>query len=502
MAEDNINKVVIRTQVYLEDPEYFCNKSWTMSYNLNTQKWISFHSYIPNFYIGENNFFYSGLNGCCDDGLAGGFQAIAGVMDKNPPMTSTTTTYYPSPSTTTSTTTLDCGIDGRIIITDCNMDGTAIITVPATTTTTICQRPSNLQSNNFGTGYQVGTEPAVVSSNSLQDVCNAVSFLILQPLGVTVTGFSTQAASYEVNQIVYYDSTLTDCTFVPDGWYYTEESVYGKFAYRVSGGVILEIVDCDCNATTTSTTTAPYIDNCCTALISSGTNIYYHNLGQPMELLNVPNYTPGIGIAMTKNYLWSVDTEFHQWDITLIPFDATYNKNIAFPVGFTINSGITAKNDDVVIAVNDTTNEVVEINMDTEALTSIFTLITNRIAIGNLILTSNSKLLLINQDSMTSSYYLTQYDYPLGTIEYDIEITAITPANLYECNCWLFIVDTEGASWLLDKTNPYDLLPAETFTYNPISITQVSSCFSAEIPLTTTTTSSSSSTTTTTTTTP
>ena len=99
-----------------------------------------------------------------------------------------------------------------------------------------------------------------------------------------------------------------------------------------------------------------------------------------------------------------------------------------------------------------------------------------------------SKLLLINQDSVTGDYYLTQYNYTLGTIEYDIQITATTPANLYECNCWLFIVDNLGVSWLLDKTNPYDLLPAETFTYNPISITQVSSCFSAEIPLTTTTT--------------
>ena len=62
MAEDNKIPVVIRTQVYLSDPDYFCNKSWTMSYNMNTKSWISYHSYIPNFYIGENNFFYSGLN--------------------------------------------------------------------------------------------------------------------------------------------------------------------------------------------------------------------------------------------------------------------------------------------------------------------------------------------------------------------------------------------------------------------------------------------------------
>jgi hypothetical protein len=50
----------------LLDPVYFCNKSWTLSFNLNTKSWISFHSYIPNYYIAENNFFYSGLNQGCD----------------------------------------------------------------------------------------------------------------------------------------------------------------------------------------------------------------------------------------------------------------------------------------------------------------------------------------------------------------------------------------------------------------------------------------------------
>jgi hypothetical protein len=81
---DNKIPVVIRTQVYLNDPDYFCNKSWTMSFNMNTKSWISFHSYIPNFYIGENNFFYSGLNGCCDKGE---IQAIAGELDIQSPNT-------------------------------------------------------------------------------------------------------------------------------------------------------------------------------------------------------------------------------------------------------------------------------------------------------------------------------------------------------------------------------------------------------------------------------
>jgi hypothetical protein len=61
-----VGGVTYREVVLLTDSRYFCNKSWTLSFNMNTKTWISFHSYIPNFYIAENNFFYSGLNEGCD----------------------------------------------------------------------------------------------------------------------------------------------------------------------------------------------------------------------------------------------------------------------------------------------------------------------------------------------------------------------------------------------------------------------------------------------------
>jgi hypothetical protein len=386
----------------------------------------------------------------------------------------------------------DCTLVGVAYTTSCELQGNGIITVNPTTTTTICQRPSILSTNIFYDGYQVGTNPEIISSGNVTDACNAVSFLILGPTDITASGFTIQASSYDVGQVIYFDATSTDCTLVSDGWYFTGEGIFNSFVYNVQSGVIAEIADCDCNATTSTTTTAPTINDCCTALVSSGTNIYYHNLGEIMNTVDVPNYTPGIGIAMTGNYLWSVDTQFYQWDITLLPFNATYNRIITFPVGFTTASGMTALNDEVLILVNNSNSPQsvteMDITEDIGIATPMFDLQTDRIAIGNILITSNSKLLLINQDSSTSDYYLTQYDYPSGTIEYDIQITATTPANLYECNCWLFIVDTTGLSWLLDRTNPYDLLPAETFTSLPISITQVSSCFSAEIPLTTTTT--------------
>ena len=66
--------------ISLNDETYFCNKSWTMSFDFNSQSWISFHSYLPNFYIGENNFYYSGINGCCSTNAKPNLEVIAGPI--------------------------------------------------------------------------------------------------------------------------------------------------------------------------------------------------------------------------------------------------------------------------------------------------------------------------------------------------------------------------------------------------------------------------------------
>lgn len=115
-------KTIIRTLINLDDSEYFCNKSWTISYNMNTKSWISFHSYIPNFYIAENNFFYSGINGCCND-----FNAIIGTIIDNPTTTSTTT---------------GCRIDGDIIIPTTTTTSTLGTTSTTTSTTTVVPCPN------------------------------------------------------------------------------------------------------------------------------------------------------------------------------------------------------------------------------------------------------------------------------------------------------------------------------------------------------------------------
>ena len=253
--ETLFNNFPVRTKIYLTDPDYFCNKSWTVSFNFNTKSWISFHSYLPNFYIGENNFFYSGLNACCDDF---NFVALAGEMVVG--TTTTTTTAIPATTTTTSTTEyIGCDIAGNVIITSCNLEGDAIITVPPTTTTTtstICSRPFMLDTNYFYVSYQIGEGPIVNFTENKIAACSAISLTYDNPIA-NLFAISIQYIELSVGFTLYLNKDNTDCTTVPDGWYFTDESQSTGFVYHVVNGVIVSIENCIEITTTTTTTTLP-----------------------------------------------------------------------------------------------------------------------------------------------------------------------------------------------------------------------------------------------------
>ena len=197
--EKLFNGQVVKTQVYLTDVEYFCNKSWTLSFNMNTQSWISFHSYIPNFYIAENNFFYSGLNDCCSD-----FEAVVAEVLPEPSTTTTTTssTSTTSTSTTSTTTTLfvGCDLEGEAVEYCCNLLGVACDITPTTTTTTTlfpCEAcynyllENNSEVNVFVAYYECGAQQdtdILVPAGESQVIC-ACQGTVIDPLvsGFTIT---------------------------------------------------------------------------------------------------------------------------------------------------------------------------------------------------------------------------------------------------------------------------------------------------------------------------
>jgi hypothetical protein len=119
---------------------------------------VSFHTYLPNFYIGENSFFYSGLNEGCD------VTAVAVVP-------------IPSPTTTTTTTIIIyCNLTGTAVVTGypCLLEGTA---TEQTTTTTTTTTPPNctLTAGSVQVSYLLYSEDRFHFSNSILGTCIAVA---------------------------------------------------------------------------------------------------------------------------------------------------------------------------------------------------------------------------------------------------------------------------------------------------------------------------------------
>jgi hypothetical protein len=57
--EDNIIVTPITDRGFDAFPDYFENHSWTISYSLYSDSWVSWHSYTPNIYVSNTNNFYS-----------------------------------------------------------------------------------------------------------------------------------------------------------------------------------------------------------------------------------------------------------------------------------------------------------------------------------------------------------------------------------------------------------------------------------------------------------
>lgn len=258
------NETVFRTVVYLSDPEYFCNKSWTLSFNMNTGSWISFHSYLPNWYIGENNFFYSGINGCCDDADVS-FSALVGVMDKGSVTTTTTTTIALTTSSSTTPKPQECTFTGDVLVTNCELNGEALITVPAstTTTTTVCTRPEGLSEFEFIQSYKPDGSPKITITGSKIDACNGVDPVTDILDGTTPGVVNTFTVYINMLDIVtympavgefVYDTNIPLCTYIPDGWYFVYQFDFQEYLYHVVSGCIVEITNCNPTTTTTTTT--------------------------------------------------------------------------------------------------------------------------------------------------------------------------------------------------------------------------------------------------------
>ena len=488
--EEPLGEGVSRTQVYLTDKEFFCNKSWTLSFNFNTKSWISFHTYLPNWYVAENNFFYSGKNECCDDSL----EAFVGTIEKggntSKPIAPSTTTQFILPTEESTVFTLDCDMAGEAKIVFCQLEGLAYVTVPPIPPPTpepVCERPT--PQSYFDLVIQYGS---IETTGSFDDACAASTYLNASvPGNPEVYSIIASTTSLSLGSIVYLGGG-TDCTLLSDGWYFIidfstgEYNATGQEIYHVVNGEITEIQTCVCEE---NVPPEPPIDipqnipECCGILFNSNSNVRFISPNDPpinTSPLVVPGFVPSFGIANSITKLWAINTQIDEWNITLAPFEATASRTITFPAGFTTSSGIAAINITTLVAFDSSASSIVELDITTTTATSTLKFgLGYRVVVGNMLYTTNNKLIILSYDNTVPEYRITQYNYATSATEVDFVIPSeilSTPAGLFECNCNIYIISTTGDVYLINPTNPYDITYQYSVGYPVDGASQCISC--------------------------
>lgn len=267
--EETINSLTLKTVVDLKDPTYFCSKSWTLSYNVNTQRWISFHSYIPNYYIAENNFFYSGLNGCCTE-----FDFIAGSIVANTTTTTTTTIFVPDCIPLFGNASIiypiDCDLYGEVVITDCELEGTGIITVPSPPPP--CYRPEGLDTFLLINGYTIDAVPVFVDITATEVSACLGRTNIITLSGLSIETVTVDAFDLNVLSQVYISDGSDSCVGIPDGWYLTGDSVTSGTVIYIENNLVSVISNCVPTTTTTSSTSTTTSTSSTTTTSTSSTS--------------------------------------------------------------------------------------------------------------------------------------------------------------------------------------------------------------------------------------
>lgn len=257
-------------------------------------------------------------------------------------------------------------------------------------------------------------------------------------------------------------------------------------------------------STTTTTTTIIVLNT--SVLFNTGDSptliyaYYPNNLPPTSSLLTVPSISiASTDIAHTSNKLWIYyASNIDEWNITLDPWTATYNKQIT---NFAASPGLCAINDTKLIGISYPNVYECDVTTTTSNNTLIFTsLIPDRYVSGDYILTTTNKLI-VTTHNLINNTWISQYSYPSGELEVDIDISSTIdyPYGLYEYDSKIYIANDDGKIYEIDRNSPYTLTLVDSVTYTIYGASQLPSSLTVHFELLTTTTTTAITTTTTTT---
>ena len=299
--------LVTREVVYLTDETYFCNKSWTLSFNMNTMSWISFHSYLPNWYIGENNFFYSGLNDCCT--------TLDALVGQPGPITTTTTTTAFVCTCNTYEVSNNTGFTQQYDYYDCNNVLHPAVTILDGETQQVCVCNDNIQYNDRSLIVTLIAGTCITTTTST--TTTAYTGCDLDGIACWFTTTTTTSSSTSTTTTTTTTCDCHDGIIIDDDPYYLTDCLGNYFSGSGGNGITFcfnvnvpysaNITDlgvstsCLCAGVTT-TTTSTSTSTTSTTTTAFGTNCTLYQI-QPVDSISVEWEDCGTTTILSGTYV-------------------------------------------------------------------------------------------------------------------------------------------------------------------------------------------------------
>jgi hypothetical protein len=135
--------------------------------------------------------------------------------------------------------------------------------------------------------------------------------------------------------------------------------------------------------------------------------------------------------------------------------------------------------------------QIIELDITTNNAvpTILFTLSSDRVVSGDLLLTTTGKVLVTSVSyNPTFKTFLSQYDYSTGTLEVDVEITNFTPYpyGIFQSSGLLYITNVDGNVYNIPLNAPHTPVYVQTIQtggggYSVFGASQVPNCLTVNL---------------------
>lgn len=203
-------------------------------------------------------------------------------------------------------------------------------------------------------------------------------------------------------------------------------------------------------------------------------NISDNLMEGPYDFL-LSGWTEAGALANTSDKLWlrPFDGGIDEWDYTINPFTATYNRSITNPLSESVRQGLEAIDNNTLICTHyDQTgtslNWVYEIDITGSAATYTQVIklegsLSGDPTIYDVVLSTTGDLIVLGDNG--SNNFIQQYVYTSGaTLDIEIDITTgvTTPRGIIGSGGAIYIIDSNGETYNIDLNPPYLITPYQT----------------------------------------